>query len=386
MKKLMLVTVVTFASVSALASKARLNSLQNAQHVQDIQEVWQREPDQAVNYEAATVEFGGNQGTDPEAEGGFIRKMGDSAWSLYLGRSSTTYLTSTNLVANTLGTNADEIAVLNSAFNQTNPLQLTYAGKSGDIAWGAGLFYVSNKFTGTETYSSGAETMDANVEQNVGGVLVGANNGVWDAQARIGFVGKTELKDVSAAGMAGIAAATDIELESTSSYKVSGGYRMDTMYYYGSYEATAGELKINGTKQSDATASEIVVGAINSMKKEGTDFFYGASVVMTENDDDTANTNVKTTTVPVIVGIESEINTWLTLRGALTQPISLLSSTKVKGQSSATVADATQATVGAGFKWGRATIDTVLGTGGTGTFGLDDDGDNFAQIGMTYNF
>lgn len=385
MKKLMLVTVVTFASVSALASKARLEALQYAAHIEDIQEVFQREPDQALNYEAATVEFGGAS-TAPSAEGGFIRKMGDSAWSLYLGRSSTTYAASATTFADGTGGNSDEDAVLNAAFAQNNPLQLTYAGKSGDMAWGAGLLYVSSDFKGGKTFTSNAENLTGKVKQNVMGLLVGANNGVWDAQARIGLGGKTEITDVTASTIAAVSVGADVKLESTSSYKLSGGYKMDSMYYYGAYEGSAGEAKIGGTAAADSTASTITVGAINSMKKDGTDFFYGASVVISEVKDDVASTKVNTTKVPLLVGVESEVNSWMTLRGALTQSLGLLSSTKSKGSSANSIADDTTTTVGAGFKWGKATIDTVIGTGNSGTFGFDDDGNNFAKASVTYNF
>ena len=137
MKKLMLIAVVTIASVSAHASKARLAALQNAAHLSDIQDTVQAKPDQAVNYEAATVEFGG-AAAGQEAEGGFIRKMGDAAFGLYLGRSSTTYLAATSAVASAAGANADETAVYNSLFAQDNTLQLTYATKMGSMTDGAG--------------------------------------------------------------------------------------------------------------------------------------------------------------------------------------------------------------------------------------------------------
>lgn len=395
MKKLMLVTVVTFASVSALASKARLNALQNAQHIVDIQEVWQREPDQAVNYEAATVEFGGNQGTSPDAEGGFIRKMGDSAWSMYLGRSSTTYQNFVNgIAANFTGAAADVGTAFTEGNSQTNPLQLSYASKMGDIAWGAGLIYTSSDNKTAQTFGTATNSYSATVKQNIAGLLLGANNGVWDVQARVGLIGETEAKVTGVTGavipaaITGFSTGDKFETNSTGSFGLSGGYRMDTMYYYGSASIGSGEVKLEGAKLVDLTENVYTVGAINSLKKDGTDFFYGASVIVTEreNKGSLAATKVNSTRVPLLVGVETEVNSWMTLRGALTQTLNALSSTKTRGSSAGTFADDTTTTVGAGFKWGRATIDTVLGTGGTGTFGLDDDGDNFAQASVTYNF
>ena len=392
MKKLMLFAAVTIASVSAHASKARLNALQNAKHLSDIQDTVQTKPDQAVNYEAATVEFGGAAAAQ-EAEGGFIRKMGDSAWGLYLGRSSTTYATASSAAATALSagggaTARDEAAALNSAFSQDNSLQLTYATKMGSMSVGAGLFYVSNDFKNDGDFASNAETLTATKKQDVMGFLLSASNGTWDAQLRQGLTGKTEIKNVSGSTIAGVANGSNLKLESTNSTKLSGGYLMDTMYFYGSYEMTAGTLKNNGTKLADAEGSVITAGVINSHKKDGVDFFYGASAVVSNSKEKTTSpdTNVDSTVIPLIVGVEADVASWVTLRGALTQNLGLLSTTKTTGAKSSSVADSTVSTLGAGFKWGKATVDTVIGTGSTGTFGFDDDGDNFAQASITYNF
>ncbi len=385
MKKILLIAAVTIASVSAHASKARLNALQNAAHLADIQDTVQSKPDQAVNYEAATVEFGGAAGA-PEAEGGFIRKMGDNAFGLYLGRSSTTYLAATSAAADAFGTTDDETAALNDAFAQDNSLQLTYAGKAGSVTWGAGLFWVSNNFKNAETFASNAETFDAEKKQDVMGLLVSAGNGTWDAQLRQGLSGKTELNNVAGSTLAGLANGSDVELNSTNSTRISGGWLMDTMYFYGSVNMTAGEAKVNNVKQAESEASTISVGVINSHKKDGVDFFYGAQIQSITDKDKQANTKTESTLVPLIVGVEADVNSWMTLRGSLTQNFGLLSSTKSTGGSASSVADSTTTAMGAGFKWGKATIDTVIGTGTSGTFGLDDDGNNFAQMSVTYNF
>lgn len=394
MNKLTLITVVTFASVSAFASNARWNALQNAEHISDIQRVFQDKPEEVLNYEAATIEFGGDA-TAPDAEGGFIRKMGDSAWSLYLGRNSTTFAAGTSVLAETLSaggapTAADEEAALNAMFQQQNPIQFTYGMKNGDISWGLGLFYVGSDVKSAETFASNAETLDASVKTDISGLLLGATNGVWDAQIRQGLSGKMEIENVANSTIAGVANGSTLEIESKNSTKVSGGYVMDTMYYYGKYTISEGEVtsSIAGAN-FDSSSSEIVLGAINSMKKDGTDFFYGLSVVISESETEpaaAAKTKTNTTRVPLLVGVESELNSWLTLRGAISQSLGFLSSTKTTGTSNGAVPNDTTTTMGAGFKWGKAMVDVALGTGSTGTFGLDDDGDNFATAAVTYNF
>lgn len=385
MKKLMLIAAVMIASVSAHASKARLTSLQNAAHLSDFQDVVQSKPSEAVNYEAATVEFGSATGT-PNAEGGFVRKMGDAAWGLYLGRNSTTYADAATTAAEAAGANTDEDTALGSAFGQDNSLQFTYAMKTGSLAWGVGLFYVSSDFKNGKTFTSAAETLTADKKQNIMGLVASAGNGTWDAQLRQGFSGKTELNDVSGSTIAAITNGADVELNSTNSTKISGGYLMDTMYFYGAMEMTAGELKLNDTKAAERESTITTLGVVNSHKKDGVDFFYGASIVMNSGKEKVADTKTESTTVPLIVGVEAEANSWLVLRGALTQNFGMLSSTKPNGGSAASTDDSTVTTLGAGIKWGKAMVDMTLGTGSSGTLGFDDDGNNFANASITYNF
>jgi hypothetical protein len=404
MKKQLLVAAVIFAAVSAQASKARLNALGNSEHIVDIQEVFQQEPDQALNYEAATVEFGGNTGAGTEAEGGFIRKMGDSAWSAYIGRSSTTFKSLTDGVtalatAGGIAASAAETTALRAGHDQANPLQLTYAGKASDISYGASLLYVGNEIEGV-TYTSGGSNFGGagvTTDQNVMGLLIGANNGVWDVQLRQGIVGEMETKGTAGLGNIGaLAGATNLKLESTGSTKLSGGYLMDTMYFYGGVELSSAEVTANSTTaiSRDIDSNIITAGVVNSHKKDGIDFFYGISAVMTtteiKNNVSNVKTEVDSLSVPMLVGVEAEVSSWMTLRGSLSQPLSLLSSSETKvGTASAVGKSPTDATVtalGAGFKWGKANIDAVVSTGTDGNFGVDSGGDILTQASVTYNF
>lgn len=392
MKKILLIAAVTIASVSAHASKARLTALSNAAHLADIQDVVQSKPDQALNYEAATVEFGGNAGA-PEAEGGFVRKMGDSAFGFYLGRSSTTYAAATSTAATGIGageaTAADDAlatAALNSAFAQDNTLQLTYAAKAGSINWGAGLFYVSNNFKNNTTFSSSTENLVAKKKQDIMGLLVSAGNGTWDAQLRQGLGGKTEL-DIASNTIVNLTGATKLTVESTNSTRLSGGYMMDTMYFYGAVEMGAAEAKTQTTTLADGETSNIKVGVVNTHKKDGVDFFYGAEIQSNMTKNKTAPTSkTESTLVPLLVGVEADVNSWMTLRGSLTQNLGLLSSTKSTGGSASSVTDSTATNVGAGFKWGKATVDVVMGMGKSGEFGTDAASDMFTNASVTYNF
>lgn len=387
MKKLLLVAAVTVASVSAYASKARLQALQSPEHIDDIQRIYLDQPERIVNYEAATVEFGGNSAANPSAEGGFVRKMGDAAYTMYLGRASTTYQ---GLVDGITGAAGAPGAALAAGHTQQNSLTLGYGSKMGDISWGANFLYIGNDFKTSQTFTSGTSTYTAaSVEQNIMGVLLGATNGVWDVQLRQGLTGETKTNGISGvANMGGlIANGQNLTVESTQSTRLRGGYIMDTMYFYGSYTMGAGEAKTTAATLADLESSEIRVGVVNSHKKDGVDFFYGAEVISsTVENKITGGSKTETTNVPVFVGVEADVASWMVIRGALRQSLNLLSETKTTGSSGTDLADNTTATLGAGFKFGKAIVDMTLGTGSSGTFGLDDDGNNFANASVTYTF
>ncbi|MFN8791608.1 MAG: hypothetical protein ACK5Y2_09165 [Bdellovibrionales bacterium] len=399
MKKLLLITAVTIASVSAHASRARLNALQNAQHLDDIQRIYIDQPERMVNYEAATLEFGGNAGANPSAEGGFIRRMGDSAFTMYLGRPSQTFGDFVSgFTGNFTGATAPLGANLAAGHTQQNSLLLGYGSKMGDISWGATVLHIGNDFRGTQTFGNltGTETLGysvSRIEQSITGVHLGATNGVWDVQLRqgLGAAIKSTISGVGAqfGGATGLAANDVLNVEATQSTRLRAGYKMDTMYVYGNYAMGAGEIKTPDGKLVDLENSEVRLGVVNSNKKDGVEFFYGAEVVSTtaDNDGSVAAGKTETTNVPVFVGIEAEATSWMVLRGGLSQSINLLSSTKRTGTSESDIADNTTTSLGAGFKWGKAMIDAVVSTGNTGNFGSNGaNGDILGQASLTYFF
>jgi hypothetical protein len=385
MKKLMLITAVTLAAVSAHASKARLDALQNAPQLSDMRLAFDGKAEETVNYEAALVEFGGTSNTDPNAEGGFIRKMGDNALGFYLGKPSSTYAAASNRLTTALANgNTDEKAVLDSSINQNNPITVTFGSKVGGMAWGVGAFYdqTDNKAL-SET--SNAESLTGKVTQNIMGVYGGVNNGTWDAQLRLGLEGNTKL-DATTSTVAAVPAGAEVKGTSTMNMKASGGYHLDTMYFYGHYEDLEGNVKENGSKISSTTDTDLTVGVVNSHKKDGVEFFYGVAIKSLESKDTTAGTKTDSFLVPVLAGVEGEATSWLTLRAAISQDFPTISTVKVKGSSASTAAASTTTTAGAGIKWGKAEIDGVLGMGSSGQFGTDKNSNMFTNASITYNF
>lgn len=377
MKKLFVLAVVTIASASAFASKARLDALQSAAHLSDTQDVVGHDggpvkPDQAIsNGEWVSFEWGSNRGTGntpvtKNAEGGFVRKMGDnSAMGAYLGNKSDAYNTFMSLAVAT-GSVSQTGTGATALLNQSNPLNLYFASKAGDMQWGVGLFYVSSDMKASKQ------------KENIMGVNASLSGAAgWDAQLTVGL--GAEGKNEQTAG-------SEKSLKGGSNIAVSGGYKMDTMYLYGSVKSLAAKLSTGSTDNADWEISQMAVGIINSHKKDGADFFYGVSYNTSTTKEKKADSKTETTSLPVIIGVEAEATSWMVLRGSVTQNI-LLGSKKVGTADADTVADNTKVAAGAGLKFGKFLLDGTFTNAQNGTStALGSDAGFVTNVGMTYNF
>ena len=373
MKNTLLIAALTLTSASAFASLARLNSLQSAAHLTDIQDITTR-PDQALNYgDAITLEFGTASSATAAgtASGGFIRKMNDSALAVYMNNRTTS--------ASTFRTLTGDASLLGTE----NALNLDYATKMTNMQVGVGLYYSAS--------SRKPDLVTSTKTQDATGIYLSAvAPNAWDAQLAVGLSNNAKYNDT---------ATTEKTVAGKSSYKLSGGYWMDSTYLYAYYQNTGATFKSSTATLNDFSNTEMLVGAIESMKKDGTEFFYGAAYKSVVNKDDgtlqTSSISAKseTTTLPLIAGIESEANSWLTLRGSITQSV-LLNTRKIASSTSTTTktdggGDTTVA-AGTGIKFGKVMFDGTLSATNNsavtnGTFGTD--GANFiANTSFTYLF
>lgn len=374
MKKSLLIAALTLVSASAFASAARLNSLQSAAHLSDVQDIVTK-PDTALSYgDALTLEFGsaGTSSAINGASGGFIRHMGDSAMAVYFGNKGTSATTWRNLAdsTNLLGTE--------------NALNLIYATKMSGMNLGGGLYYSASSRKPDGTTVNTLKTQDAS------GLYVSARGldggkDTWDAQLSLGLSNNAKTNDT---------ATTDKTMAGKTSYKLSGGYWMNTTYLYAYYQNSGATYKSSTATLNDFSNNQMVVGAVDSIKKDGNEFFYGASYKSTTNKDDgttpaaAISTKTETTSIPLIAGLESDVTSWMTLRGSITQAV-LVNSKKVASTTATTTKDdgASNTTVaaGAGFKFGKVMFDGTLNAGTTGNFGTDAAG-FLASTSFTYLF
>ncbi len=301
MKKL-LVIAVALAAVNAQATRARVMALGNSPHLVDTQTVYTNPADIfALGSDYVTLESGATDSfTTPtttqgaNAEGMVVRTMGDAKMGLSLGHQSRN--------ASTWGLR--NAAVGPFSVNQQNPIEFTYGAKAADMNW-----------AGTLVYSNYQDKAADNKESTLG-ARFGARSGNWDAALGLGL---TNTVDIAAAG----------KFTGTMGLSASGGYMMDTVYWFGSL-ATSG-FKVEdtaGVEQAKFSATEISVGAMTSVKKDGSEFFYGARLAQSDTKESVADDKTTSLGLPVWIGVEADAASWLTLRGSISQTLQLIHNSK----------------------------------------------------------
>lgn len=367
MKNLLLIAALALAAAPAMASKARLTALNKAAHLSDVQDVFGNASKLTNHGDWLTFEFGpqptnaATSRTAPKAEGGFSRGMGEAKYGFYLGHQST-WVSETRSQAMT---NVEDLAT-------DNTMNLFYAMKGGDLAWGVGLEYSKTDKKSTVQKQS----------------VMGLNGGITMGALAVGLTIGLENKYTSgASGDAGY-----IDFKGKSAFDLNGTYTMDTITYSFGYDMNGAKADTGAVPAEtlDLVISRLSLGAENSMKADGADFFYGAKYMMdTVENKITGGTKTVTSKLPVYIGVEADAASWLVLRASVQQNV-LLGTTKTEtagvGESD-TIANDTVVAAGVGMKFGKLSLDgTFKSASGTAATG-DISGNNFlANTALTYNF
>ncbi len=409
MKKITLfVTAMILVSGSAFASKARMASLGNAAHLTtDTQSVFDNIARITQIGDYATYEFGatatnslgvntldsdfnalsaqaglypGATGTNGQriyaanSEGGFVTSLGaDQKLGFYIGRKSQ-FTTLARSIGGFLG--------------QENTVEVMYGSKAGPLAWGTSFNYSASDKKGSATKQ----------KQNAMGVRLGVVAANWDAYALIGL-GST----ADGATKAGLADA-DATYRGTTGYKIGGGYWLNTMYLHGNMYQDGAKLEYQATipggyagfvnSKMNVEQRHIEVGVIDTIKSDNSTFFYGVSynVDTADNKEQTTETSdpykLEKTSMPFLIGMEVEANSWMTVRGSIKQNI-LLGEKEYKGADANTTDNNTVANAGVGFKWNKVSLDATIAkaltpaSGSTANITVD----NFlSNASLTYMF
>lgn len=376
MKKLLTLALV-LTSATAFATRSRVTALGNAAHLVDVASVYRNPSDIMTLGDSLTIESGKTYTTagSPDsiltttatggAEGLMIRSMGDAKFALSLGHADADIFANRN--------NARTLNAAVATVRQQNPIEFTYGMKSGDM-----------NIAGTLTYSNFEnKTVGSEQKENSMGLKAGVTAGALNATLALTLADKWE---------AGTGATLN-DYKGKSAIAATVGYDvMSDLYVYGNLKTGGYKATVATVDVLDVESMTIGVGAISKIKKDGAEFFYGAGLTsLSQKEKATvgAESTNKEMHMPLIIGLEAEANSWLTLRGSVTQNLLLVDSVKTETAPATTVTDtnpganSTTLAAGAGLKFNKVAVDGSILTAGTQTI---NSGNLLAQVGLTYAF
>ena len=373
MKKLLVVAALTAAAAPAMASKARMTALGNSAHLTDIRFIFDNPTYGMTGANWATFEFGATPAANmntyplatPSAEGGFYRAMGDSAFGLYLGnQNAQVNETRDTVVANGGGAAANLLS-------EENPVDLFYTTKMNDMKLGFGLW-----FSNADKKANAAKEKQASM-----GLRAGMTMGAIDAYAVLGL---TDTAQYEAGG-------NTLKYKGGPHIRAGGGYTMGENYFYGLIDTRSAKFD-NGAGNGDTSEykkTNLEVGFVNSMKSEGNEFFYGVAYNHNwASDKKVVSKDDNTSKLPIWLGLETEANSWMTLRGTVKQNVILGSTQSAGATEKNTIANDTAVSAGAGFKFNKLVLDTTISAQSNGRILTDSaaGGELLANASFTYNF
>lgn len=372
MKNLLTLAII-LTSATAFATRSRMNSLGNSPHLSDVNTVYGNPADMSGYKDSLTLETGVSGGatytanTGTTAEGLMIRSMGDAKFGFALGHKNA-------LVNGYRGMfDSDVAAGQQNPISQQNPFSIMYSAKAGDMAWGVGFDYsnFSNK-------TAGAEEKESSM-----GLNLGARTSAWDAAINLSL-GNTWEKGTGA---------TKDDFKGTTGFSISGGYNMSSdMYLYANITSGGFKSTIDTVDNVNYEQMDYKVGVVSTVKQDANEFFYGVALASTSLKQKTAPAGTKTTTMslPLIIGLEADAASWLTLRGSITQTVLINDNKTAPDTGTATTdlspgANNTTFAAGAGLKLNAVTLDGNILASGSQNLNAGA-GNLLGQVGLTYNF
>lgn len=353
MKKLILLSVLILAQ-AAFGSNARLKALGSAPHLTDFQTILVSPSDMLLLPESMELNFGGST-VGQNTSGGMIRNLGEAKLAFLVGaadKARTNY---------DLSTGKNETAT--TYLGVENPFTVAYAAKmGGDMSWGVLFNYSSSNKKGGV-----ADTDDQKQDHmSLVGSFVLAETTL---SLKLGLADKAKGNGTTESNEMKSAPLELYVLHNMADWTIHGHYYMD---------------KIQNTGAEDTKLTQMEIGAINNMKSEGADFFYGLSYKM--DNLKMGSDKFDKSTMPVIIGIETDAASWLTLRGSVKQNVLLGG---VKSTVSATTKGTnsndhdTKVAAGMGFKFTKSMLDITLTGASSGAINANSFG---ADAGFTYLF
>jgi hypothetical protein len=372
----------------AFATKARLQALgednYGSQYINDNRNIWLNAAQINNHKDLVTFEWGDNSNTadsaaTPRSEGGVYKTMGNMVYGVHLGGVSTT-------------ANALRAAAGLDNGNEENNIDLFVGGDAG-MKWGANIGYARTKNDNSATAfpDENGESLRTRL-----GVIMGDTQ----AYANINLVNNAQ----SAAAAGG----TKAEFEGNVGFQVGAIHAWEGNSVFVDYRNFKGESNVDGTKNDlSFNRLEAGIGRVTRLNDKA-NLFTKASWTMTKAENDLFNgvgfgagncgtgnaalgcEEYDAMNIPVVIGLETEATSWLTLRASIAQTIwgSEEDADDERGFRQTTVVNA-----GATLKFGELSVDGVIGNSIDGSAATDNTNsgelrtDNLmTRVGMTYRF
>ncbi|WP_372656047.1 hypothetical protein [Halobacteriovorax sp.] len=372
-KQILIATGLAVLSTSAFASKARLEALgqnddRGSFYVEDARNIFRNASKVNTHKNYITTEWGtandaADSKTTPHAEGGFFREMGSFNYGVYLGSEIDSQNASrVNIVTDDTIKDSGEYNFL----KHDNALDLFFGGDMG-VQWGARLHYASAK----------DESAAVSQEHDNFGLGLGMMMGDIEAYANM------TLSDESKGNVFQDSTGAAGDKLEGNSLNVGVAYNLMGSKLYADYDKAGYESTIAGAK-TEYTETTMTVGVgriheVSSTARLNMDIAYVSGKEETKT---TSTVEAKETFIPLTLGFEADANSWLVLRGAITQNV-LLNTDKDNAGKKTTKANTTTVTSGATLNFGKLKVDGSIGTGTAGTLQLDN---LMTRVGVSYWF
>jgi hypothetical protein len=357
----------------AFATKARLEALGEdifgSFYVNDNRNIFLNAAQVNNHKDLVTLEWGDTSNTadrtdSPRAEGGVFKQMGNLVYGIQLGAGSNTsnQLRAAGGLLDASSTPATPVA------NEENNIDVFVGGDMG-FKWGAAVAYSRTKNDNTGTSDVRSEALRTRL---------GAIFGDTQAYANINLMNNAK------GGSFGH------KFEGKTGYQVGAIHQWQGYSLFADYRNFSGETDgALGKHDQDLTQLQVGAGRVTKLNDRA-NLFTRLSYVQGNAENELADVTLVATSfsnlceaspffcsdyetkrIPVVVGLEAEANSWLTLRGSITQT---LWGSEELNKDERGIRNSTILAAGASLKFGEAVFDAVINQ------------NNYGRLSMTYRF
>ena len=346
-KQIVLATSAALLCGSVWASKARMQALgQNpnigSPYLADSRNVFRNPASILMMNNYAVVEWG-----DDAAEGGFFRADGPLTYGVYLGSD----LNSQNTIRNGGTGYAGTTGYGHAGFApRANELDLFVAGDMG-VEWGVRFGYAAG--AQKDGFEASNSAMNLSAGAIFGDISVYANMNLSDESDKA-----LAVDDDAAAATA---------VWEGDNFRIGGRYTMDDMHIFANMHQRGGTYTpASGTAKSETSENTLTAGVAKVRKMGASSMMICDISYISRTAEDkpggAAKTERTSTTIPLTLAFESDVASWLTIRGSISQSI-FLNEMETKGPDGTTTQNATSTNVetGATLNFGKLKIDGIIG-------------------------